>query len=191
MSYKQALQENNIDLQSLLDAVNELPDQVSLPTLSNPASPSEILSGYEAIGEDGSVVEGEALATASTATAADIMSGKTAYNSAGELLTGTASAGYKLKTGSLTSMDASSTTKTVSVSGTIYLVVISTTSNFTTSAYTNNILYIKMVIDRANTKGYFPAQGLSKASATFSDSTLTAQGQSGAPATWYYKIFYT
>lgn len=101
MSYKQALQENNIDLQSLLEAVNELPDQVSLPTLSNPASPAEILSGYEAINDAGEVVTGTALATATTATAAQILSGKTAYNSAGELLTGTMAKGLTALSGTL------------------------------------------------------------------------------------------
>lgn len=112
MSYKQALQENNIDLQSLLEAVNELPDQVSLPTLSNPASPSEILNGYEAIGEDGAVIEGTALETASTATAADIMSGKTAYNSAGVLLTGTMAKGLTVTRKTATCQNGSSVTVT-------------------------------------------------------------------------------
>lgn len=118
MSYKQALQENNIDLQSLLDAVNELPDQVSLPTLSNPASPSEILNGYEAIGADGAVIEGTALETASTATAADIMSGKTAYDNLGNLLTGTAAKGYSMKTGSVSI--SSFGTQSIAQSGIVY-----------------------------------------------------------------------
>lgn len=91
-----------IPVEEMAERIGAIETGVTLPTLSNPATAAEILSGYEAIGADGEVVTGTALETASTATAADIMSGKTAYNSAGDLLTGTASAGLKVKTGSMT-----------------------------------------------------------------------------------------
>lgn len=105
-----------IPVEEMAERIGAIETGVTLPTLSNPASPSEILNGYEAIGEDGSVIEGEALATASTATAADIMSGKTAYNSAGELLTGTAVKGAEIitLTGTIETLTSASGSKTFS-----------------------------------------------------------------------------
>lgn len=81
---------------TLVEKVGAIEAGTKLPTLSNPATAAEILSGYEAINDAGEVVTGTALETASTATAADIMSGKTAYNSAGELLTGAMTQGLKM-----------------------------------------------------------------------------------------------
>ena len=70
MSYKTELQGNNVDLQSVLDAVNALPEQKSLAELTADAD----------------------------ATAADIINGKKAYVD-GELVTGTANAGKQMVTG--------------------------------------------------------------------------------------------
>lgn len=59
MSYKTDLQGNNVDLQSILDAVNELPEAVgNLPTLDNPAVDTDLLTGKEMIDKYGNKVTG-------------------------------------------------------------------------------------------------------------------------------------
>lgn len=98
---------------TLVEKVGAIEAGAKLPTLSNPASPAEILSGYEAINDAGEVVTGTALATATTATAAQILSGKTAYNSAGELLTGTAVKGLTKTIKTVTAASGKSATLTI------------------------------------------------------------------------------
>lgn len=59
MTYKTDLQSNNIDLQSILDTINTLPEAgVQLPTLTNEGSASDLLSGKQLIDSDGNVVTG-------------------------------------------------------------------------------------------------------------------------------------
>ena len=58
MGYKTELQNNNIDLQEILDAVNSLPEETKLPELSNPADAENIQSGYEAIDRNGEKIIG-------------------------------------------------------------------------------------------------------------------------------------
>lgn len=61
MSYQNDLTQNNTDLQGILDAVNALPEAgsgsggggVELPTLSSPASESEVFKDKEFIDENG------------------------------------------------------------------------------------------------------------------------------------------
>lgn len=61
-SNNNALQGNNIDLQSVLNAINELPEEKTLtdllPTMSNPATAEQVLQGYQSVGADGNVIEG-------------------------------------------------------------------------------------------------------------------------------------
>lgn len=55
------IEQNTLDLQTILDKVNALPDAstgVELPELSNPGSASDLLSGKELIDADGNVVTG-------------------------------------------------------------------------------------------------------------------------------------
>lgn len=62
MSYKSEFQSNNADLQTILDTVNALPEAgPQLPELTNPASASDIVSGKEVIGADGSKMTGTVL----------------------------------------------------------------------------------------------------------------------------------
>lgn len=62
MSYKTEFQANNIDLQSILDSVNALPEEKTLtdllPTLSNPATSADVANGKEFIDSTGAVVSG-------------------------------------------------------------------------------------------------------------------------------------
>lgn len=55
-------QSNNVDLQSILDIINTLPEEKTLtdllPALSNPATGENIESGYEAIDGSGAVIAG-------------------------------------------------------------------------------------------------------------------------------------
>ena len=53
-----SIKNNTTSLQSLLDAVNALPEEVILPELSNPADASKALEGYEFINEDGEKITG-------------------------------------------------------------------------------------------------------------------------------------
>lgn len=62
MSYKSELKLNNIDLQSILEQVNTLPNQstTELPTLSNPATADDVASGKQFIDSTGAVIVGGA-----------------------------------------------------------------------------------------------------------------------------------
>lgn len=78
------LSDNTTKLNSILNAVNALPDAGStdLPELSNPAISSDILSGKDAINQSGQRVVGTLVqlnTSDATAIASDIKSGKTAY----------------------------------------------------------------------------------------------------------------
>lgn len=52
------LTQNTTDLQAILDAVNALPEDVELPTLTNEGSASDLLSGKQLIDGEGNVVTG-------------------------------------------------------------------------------------------------------------------------------------
>lgn len=52
------LTNNTTNLQAILDAVNALPEDVELPTLTNEGSASDLLSGKQLIDSDGNVVTG-------------------------------------------------------------------------------------------------------------------------------------
>lgn len=87
MGYQNELQNNNIDLQTILNTVNELPEQKSLADLTADAdaTAADIASGKTAY-VDGVKVTGNhscptlaSMTSDATATAADIVSGKTAY----------------------------------------------------------------------------------------------------------------
>ena len=60
MNYKQELQSNNIDLQSILNTINNLPDAggVDLPELADTGTAEELFSGKQLIDQDGNVVTG-------------------------------------------------------------------------------------------------------------------------------------
>lgn len=63
MSYNTDLQSNNIDLQSILDTINALPEAgsgggIELPTLSSPAEASEVFLGKQTINQSGEVQTG-------------------------------------------------------------------------------------------------------------------------------------
>lgn len=66
MDFKNELNQNNTDLQSILDKVNSLPTEEELtpsieellPSLDNPAGAANIVSGYEAIDQNGNKVIG-------------------------------------------------------------------------------------------------------------------------------------
>lgn len=100
MSYKTEFQANNIDLQSILDVVNALPEERTLadllPTLSNPATAENIKSGYNAIDGSGKVLTGTLTLTSmlptltTPATAADVASGKEFVDSTGSVVSGSA-----------------------------------------------------------------------------------------------------
>lgn len=75
-SNNEALSANNLDLQSLIDQANALPDAggVELPELTNEGTASDLLSGKQLIDGDGNVVTG----TIQTKTASDLtVSGST------------------------------------------------------------------------------------------------------------------
>lgn len=60
-NYNQTLQSNNIDLQVILSAINELPEAsggVDLPTLTNPAQSEEIFLNKETIDANGNIKVG-------------------------------------------------------------------------------------------------------------------------------------
>lgn len=59
-SNNESLSANNLDLQSLIDQANALPDAggIELPELSNPANADELFSGKQLIDGDGEVVTG-------------------------------------------------------------------------------------------------------------------------------------
>lgn len=61
-NYNTALQSNNIDLQSILNIINELPEAgsggVDLPILDNEGTKSDLLSGKQLINSEGNVVIG-------------------------------------------------------------------------------------------------------------------------------------
>ena len=59
-NYNQNLQSNNVDLQSILNTINNLPEAggVELPTLSNEGTSSELFFGKQLIDGDGNVVTG-------------------------------------------------------------------------------------------------------------------------------------
>lgn len=59
-SNNESLSANNLDLQSLIDQANALPDAggIELPELSNPANADEVFSGKQLIDDDGNVVTG-------------------------------------------------------------------------------------------------------------------------------------
>lgn len=60
-NYNSHLQSNNIDLQVILDAINELPDAssgVELPLLTKEGSASDLLAGKELIDSDGNIITG-------------------------------------------------------------------------------------------------------------------------------------
>lgn len=52
------LQTNLENLQEILNKINNLPEEVVLPKLSNPADASKVLEGYEIINKDGEKVTG-------------------------------------------------------------------------------------------------------------------------------------
>lgn len=56
-NYNSALQSNNVDLQTILDTIIELPES-SLPSLSMPAASNDILLGKEVIDENGNILVG-------------------------------------------------------------------------------------------------------------------------------------
>lgn len=58
----QILNQNNESLQNILDTVNALPDAssgVELPTLTNPGTSADLLSGKQFIDQNGNIVTGE------------------------------------------------------------------------------------------------------------------------------------
>jgi hypothetical protein len=61
LNYNTQLQSNNVDLQAILDAVNNLPEAstgVELPELANPGTAFDLAEGKEFIDENGNVVAG-------------------------------------------------------------------------------------------------------------------------------------
>lgn len=64
LNYNTQLQSNNVDLQAILNAINNLPEAstgVELPKLTNPASASDILVSKEAINANGMKITGSML----------------------------------------------------------------------------------------------------------------------------------
>ena len=59
-SNNNALSANNLDLQSLIEQANNLPDAggVELPELTNPAAQTEVFSGKQVIDEEGNIITG-------------------------------------------------------------------------------------------------------------------------------------
>ena len=58
MSYLDILTANNTKLQELITKANNLPDAIVLPTVTNAASPEDLLLGAEAIDADGNLIVG-------------------------------------------------------------------------------------------------------------------------------------
>lgn len=173
-----------IPVEEMAERIGAIETGVTLPTLSNPATAAEILSGYEAIGADGEVVTGTALETASTATAADIMSGKTAYNSAGDLLTGTASAGLKVKTGTL-SFTSSGQVQTVACQNAKYVIAQIT-------GLSGQLVSRSAGIALGDLKGLLTESSLSRYYVELSSSklTVTCQDYASKIKSVKYHIFY-
>lgn len=71
MNYREIFESNNVDLQTILDKVNELPEAtegVELPTLTNEGTAADLLSGKQLIDGDGNIVTG----TIQTQTVSDL-----------------------------------------------------------------------------------------------------------------------
>lgn len=103
-SNNNTLNANNLDLQSLIEQANSLPDAggVELPTLTNEGSASDLLSGKQLIDEEGNVVTG----TIPT---------KTASNLTASGATVTVPAGYYASQATKSVATATQATPTVSV----------------------------------------------------------------------------
>jgi len=93
LSYTSDLQSNNVDLQTILDKVNALPNS-KLPELSNPASADNIDSGFEAVDSKGNTIVGTSTKIqlpelSNPATYDQILAGSEAVDDKGNLLVGT------------------------------------------------------------------------------------------------------
>ena len=57
-NYRTELESNNNDLNTVLNMVNELPEAITLPELTNPALPEHILEGYQVLDKTGKIITG-------------------------------------------------------------------------------------------------------------------------------------
>lgn len=75
-SNNEALSANNLDLQSLIDQANALPDAggVELPSLSNEGTASDMLSGKQLIDSDGNIITGTFTIDSELSTQDDLIS---------------------------------------------------------------------------------------------------------------------
>lgn len=122
MSYKTELQSNNIDLQNILDAVNELPEAgTDLPGLTNPGTAADLLAGKETIDGDGNKLTGTMPTVEQAAPSISVSSSglitASAEQSAGYTAGGTKSATLQLSTQAAKTVTPGTSAKTAVASG--------------------------------------------------------------------------